>query len=140
MLFSQHLQKKSENAIQWALEHFHQYFFSLEDVPQRTKKHIATPARKSTCKRLNMFLRWMVRNDGREIDFGLWKKVSPAQLIIPMDLHVSRVARHFRLLITDRVDWNAAVRLTEALRTMDPVDPVKYDFALFNLGVEEKYR
>lgn len=132
--------KKSENAVQWALEHFHQYFFSLEDVPHRTKKHIATPARKSTCKRLNMFLRWMVRNDGRGVDFGLWKKISPAQLIIPMDLHVSRVARHFRLLITDRVDWNASVRLTEALRTMDPVDPVKYDFALFNLGVEEKYR
>ncbi|MDB5202045.1 MAG: hypothetical protein JWQ27_1454 [Ferruginibacter sp.] len=122
-----------------ALNGFYQYFFSLPDVPSRTLKHIASPQRKSGCKRINMFLRWMVRNDNRGVDFGLWKNISPAQLVIPLDLHVARVARHFKLLERKQNDWIAAVELTEKLKIFDPADPAKYDYALFGLGVLEKY-
>lgn len=118
---------------------FQHYFFSLEDVPLRTKKHIATPEKKSNCKRLNMFLRWMVRNDNKGVDFGIWKNIKPAQLICPVDVHVARVAKRFNLLYRKQTDWNAAIELTERLKTFDPNDPVKYDFALFGLGVMEKY-
>lgn len=139
--FNKETFKKTDtpDVIEKSLNHFYQYFFSLEDVPQRTKKHIASPQRNSTCKRLNMYLRWMVRNDHKGVDFGLWKKVSPSQLICPVDLHVARVARHFNLLKRKQTDWLAAIELTEALRNMDKNDPVKYDFALFGLGVLEKY-
>jgi len=122
-----------------ALNHFANYFFSLEDVPQRTKKHIASPAKKSTCKRINMYLRWMVRKDNCGVDFGIWKKISPAQLICPIDVHVARVAKRFGLLKRNAVDWQAAVELTEYLRELDPDDPVKYDFALFGLGAMERF-
>lgn len=122
-----------------SLIHFHNYFFSLEYVPARTKKHIATPYKGSTCKRLNMFLRWMVRNDKNGVDFGIWKKIKPSDLICPIDLHVARVAKRFGLLTRKQIDWQAAVELTNYLLTLDPSDPVKYDFALFGLGVIEKY-
>ena len=118
---------------------FHHYFFSLEHIPARTKKHIATPEKKSSCKRLNMFLRWMVRQDDKGVDFGIWKTISPSQLICPLDLHVVRVAKRLNLLHRKQTDWQAAVELTEYLRTLDSNDPVKYDFALFGLGVMEKY-
>ncbi len=121
------------------LKGFHHYFFSLEHVPARTKKHIATPERNSSCKRLNMFLRWMVRQDDKGVDFGIWKKISPAELIIPIDLHVSRVARKLNLLQRRQTDWQTALELTAYLRTLDKNDPVKYDFALFSLGVIEKF-
>jgi uncharacterized protein (TIGR02757 family) len=122
-------------SVEGMLAGFHNYFFSLEDVPHRTKKHLATPERGSTCKRLNMFLRWMVRKDERKVDFGLWKSISPSVLICPLDLHVNRVARKLGLLTRKQVDWKAALELTENLRKFDPDDPVKYDFALFGLGV-----
>ena len=125
--------------VEIALTNFHNYFFSLEHVPSRTKKHIATPYKGSTCKRLNMYLRWMVRKDKHGVDFGLWKKIKPSELICPIDLHVARVAKRFGLLERKQVDWRAAVELTEYLRILDPLDPVKYDFALFGLGVMEKY-
>lgn len=118
---------------------FHHYFFSLEEVPQRTKKHIATPEKKSNCKRLNMFLRWMVRKDNVGVDFGIWNNIKPAQLICPVDLHVARVAKRFNLLQRKQIDWQAAEELTGYLKELDPQDPVKYDFALFGLGVIEKY-
>ena len=118
---------------------FHKYFFSLEQVPPRTKKHIATPERNSSCKRLNMFLRWMVRADNNGVDFGIWKKISPACLICPLDLHVARVARRLHLLDRKTNDWQAAIQLTSQLRRFDPADPVKYDFALFGMGIMEKY-
>lgn len=118
---------------------FHSYFFSLEDAPNRTKKHIATPYKGSTCKRLCMYLRWMVRQDKNGVDFGIWKKIKPADLVCPIDLHVARVAKHFNLLDRKQIDWQAALELTAYLRTLDPKDPVKYDFALFGLGVIEKY-
>lgn len=109
--------------------------------PERTRKHIATPARNSGCKRLNMFLRWMVRRDDRGVDFGLWQRIRPDQLVIPIDVHVGRVAAKLGLLglkrdETPKTDWKAAVALTEILRQFDPLDPVRYDFALFGLGVE----
>lgn len=121
------------------LKYFHDQFFQLDYAPQRTRKHIATPARKSACKRLNMFLRWMVRNDERNVDFGLWKSIKPAQLICPCDLHVDRVARKLGLIMRKQTDWITAVELTERLKMFDPTDPVKYDFALFGLGIEEKF-
>ena len=136
--FTQSMRKRDEN-IENALNGFYQYFFSLEYVPSRTKKHIASPAKKSTCKRLNMFLRWMVRKDNKGVDFGIWKNISPAQLICPIDVHVARVAKRFELLNRKQTDWMAAVELTGMLKALDPLDPVKYDFALFGLGVIEKF-
>jgi len=125
--------------VEHSLIRFHNYFFSLPHVPPRTKKHIATPYKGSTCKRLNMYLRWMVRNDKTGVDFGIWKKIKPSDLICPIDVHVARVAKRFSLLQRKQIDWQAAVELTTYLRTLDPLDPVKYDFALFGLGVMEKY-
>ncbi|MCX7636487.1 MAG: TIGR02757 family protein [Cyclobacteriaceae bacterium] len=122
------------------LVRFHKLFFSLPDYPSRTRKHVPTPERKSACKRLNMFLRWMVRSDNHGVDFGLWKKIKPDRLICPCDVHVERVARRLGLLKRKQVDWLAAVELTEALRSFDTNDPVKYDFALFGLGLESNGR
>jgi uncharacterized protein (TIGR02757 family) len=127
------------NTVEEMLTGFHHYFFSLEHVPARTMKHIATPERKSSCKRLNMFLRWMVRQDNKGVDFGIWKSISPSQLICPIDVHVARVAKKLNILERKLTDWQAAVELTEYLRTLDKRDPVKYDFALFGLGVMEKF-
>jgi len=138
--FSMHLDKDSEKEeAEQMLEGFHKYFFSMEDMPKRTKKHIATPEKNSTCKRLNMYLRWMVRRDKKGVDFGIWKNIKPAWLICPVDLHVARVAKRFNLLHRKQVDWQAALELTGYLRTLDAADPVKYDFALFGLGVMERY-
>jgi uncharacterized protein (TIGR02757 family) len=121
------------------LSNFHVFFFQLPEAPQRTRKHIATPKRKAACKRINMFLRWMVRHDDKGVDFGIWKTIQPSQLICPCDLHVDRVGRKLGLITRKQTDWITAIELTEKLRDFDPVDPVKYDFALFGLGVEEKF-
>lgn len=123
--------------VEEGLNCFKDYCFSLEHL-KRTEKHISSPRQKSSCKRLNMYLRWMVRNDENGVDFGLWKRISPAQLICPLDVHVSRVARELGLLERKQDDWQAAMELTEQLRTFDAKDPVKYDFALFGTGVMEK--
>lgn len=128
-----------EKEMEIRLMRFHEYFFSLEDAPARTRKHIATPYKGSSCKRLNMFLRWMVRKDKAGVDFGIWQKINASELICPIDLHVARVAKRFQLLDRKQTDWQAAVELTNYLKTLDPKDPVKYDFALFGLGVMEKY-
>jgi uncharacterized protein (TIGR02757 family) len=134
--FARHLTPESEH-VGPALIGFHKDFFDHPVAPQRTRKHVATPLRKSTCKRLNMFLRWMVRKDERGVDFGIWNGISPAQLLIPLDVHVERVARRLGLLTRKQVDWQAVLELTEALRHYDAADPVKYDFALFGMGVLE---
>jgi uncharacterized protein (TIGR02757 family) len=129
----------SDQDIEGALRYFHHYFFSMEDAPARTRKHIATPEKNSTCKRLNMYLRWMVRRDKAGVDFGIWENISPSQLICPIDLHVARVAKRLNLLQRKQIDWQAALDLTAFLRSLDKNDPAKYDFALFGLGVMEKY-
>lgn len=118
-----------------ALIGFHNLFFSLPHAPNRTRKHIATPARQSSCKRLNMFLRWMVRKDSAGVDLGLWTSIRPRQLLIPLDVHVGRISRTLGLLTRKQSDWKAVLELTENLRQFDPEDPVKYDFALFGTGV-----
>lgn len=115
------------------LTEFKELFFHLDSAPKRTQKHIASPAKKSTCKRLNMFLRWMVREG--PVDFGLWKKINPSDLMIPLDVHVERVARQLGLLKRKQRDWQAVEELTNKLRSFDANDPVKYDFALFGVGV-----
>lgn len=125
-----------EPTIEKGLMEFHRLFFSLENHPHRTKKHVPTPERKSTCKRINMYLRWMVRRDSKGVDFGLWDRISPAQLVCPCDLHVDRIGRKLKLIRRARTDWQTALELTENLRKLDPSDPVKYDFALFGLGVQ----
>lgn len=140
------------------LSGFYRYFFQLDQpntsttlslvstsstdlpaAPPRTHKHIASPEKNSGCKRLNMFLRWMVRQDNNGVDFGLWKRISPSRLVCPLDVHVGRVARRFNLMTRTQTDWLSALELTDYLITLDPDDPVKYDFALFGLGVMEKF-
>ncbi len=131
-------QESSIFTISQALDEFKSYFFSLPDYPLRTKKHISSPAQKSTCKRINMYLRWMVRQDLNGVDFGIWKRISTSDLICPCDVHVERVARKFGLITLPKVDWRTALELTQNLKALDPNDPVKYDFALFGLGVERE--
>ena len=121
--------------IRASLSNFHTYFFSLPDSPKRTRKHIATPDRNSTCKRLNMFLRWMVRGDGRGVDLGIWTRIPTSALLIPCDVHVFRVSRELGLLNRSQNDWKAVVELSNRLSLYCPEDPVKYDFALFSIGV-----
>ncbi|RNL56088.1 TIGR02757 family protein [Pedobacter jejuensis] len=125
--------------VEQALNHFRSYFFSLEDFPHRTKKHISSPKQKSTCKRLNMFLRWMVRDDNKGVDFGIWNIIKPADLVCPCDVHVDRVGRLLGLITRKQTDWQTAVELTKNLKAFDAADPVKYDFALFGLGVEKVF-
>lgn len=122
-----------------SLAGFHELFFSLPEAPTRTRKHVATPARGSSCKRINMFLRWMVRKDDRGVDLGLWHRIRPGQLLMPLDVHVDRVARRLGLLERRQTDWLAVLELTDKLRALDPDDPVKYDFALFGLGILDPY-
>lgn len=131
--FSQHL-KPGDKTVESALIGFQQTFFSLPDAPRRTQKHIASPARKSTCKRLNMFLRWMVRPSTKGVDFGLWDQIRVDQLCPPLDVHVERVARVLGLLKRKTRDWKAVVELRNELIKLDASDPIKYDFALFGIG------
>ncbi len=135
--FSSHLNPDSQH-VGPALEAFHEYFFSLPDAPQRTRKHVATPRRKSTCKRLNMFLRWMVRQDDKGVDFGCWNRIRPDQLLMPLDVHVDRIARRLALIERKQTDWETVLELTGNLKSIDPEDPVRFDFALFGMGVLEK--
>ncbi len=131
--------KPGDSSTENALNGFYHYFFSLEDAPPRTHKHIASPAKHSTCKRLSMFMRWMVRKDKKGVDFGIWKLISPAQLVCPIDVHVARVAKRLNMLQRSQTDWQAALELTDCLKKFDRNDPVKYDYALFALGVVEKF-
>jgi uncharacterized protein (TIGR02757 family) len=136
--FFQHMQP-GDQTTEKALTGFRNLFFRLEYAPARTRKHISTPAANSACKRLNMFLRWMVRKDNNGVDFGIWRKINPSQLVCPCDVHVDRVARRLGLISRKQTDWLTALELTSNLRQLDPSDPVKYDFALFGLGIEEGY-
>lgn len=121
------------------LTYFHDWFF-VGDYPERTRKHVATPERASACKRLNMYLRWMVRSNAHGVDFGLWRSISTAELICPIDVHVARVAYRLHLIPENKANWKMALALTEVLRGFDAQDPVKYDYALFALGAEERFK
>ena len=117
---------------------FRNHFFKLPHQA-RTEKHISNPTRNAACKRLNMFLRWMVRKDPSGVDFGIWKGISPAELMLPLDVHSGRVARALGLLSRKQDDWKAVAEVTGQLKKFDPLDPVKYDYALFGMGVTEKF-
>lgn len=121
-----------------AIHSLKQVFFEIPHQ-QRTQKHISDPLKNSAAKRINMFLRWMVRNDLTGVDFGLWKTHSPANLSCPLDVHSGNVARKLKLLLRKQNDWKALFELDNNLRNLDKNDPVKYDFALFGLGVFEKF-
>ncbi len=118
------------------INHFHSTFIDHPNFISRTKKHIAAPQNKSTCKRINMFLRWMVRPNSEGIDFGIWNKIDKSTLFIPFDVHVERVANNLGLIQRKQRDWKTVKQLTDKLRQFDPLDPVKYDFALFGMGID----
>lgn len=124
--------------MQKSIHHFRKMFFEINH-PERTKKHVSDPFSNSAAKRINMFLRWMVRNDNRKVDFGLWEKIKPKDLMCPLDVHSGNVARKLGLLNRTQNDWKATLELTESLRKFDKKDPIKYDFSLFGLGVFEKF-
>ncbi|OYU85264.1 MAG: TIGR02757 family protein [Flavobacterium sp. BFFFF2] len=124
--------------LQTAINQFRTCFFEINHE-KRTQKHISDPLSGSAAKRINMFLRWMVRNDNRGVDLGLWKNISPAALSCPLDVHSGRVARKLDLLLRSQNDARAVKELDLNLRLLDPSDPVKYDFALFGLGVFEGF-
>lgn len=117
--------------------HFRDEFLKTEHQ-DRSLKHISNPAKNSAAKRLNMFLRWMVRNDNHGVDFGIWKSIPTSELMLPLDVHTSNNARALGLLSRKQNDWKALDELMENLRKFDPSDPVKYDFALFGIGAFEK--
>jgi uncharacterized protein (TIGR02757 family) len=130
--------KKDDTDLKNAIVHFRETFFELP-YPARTMKHVSNPADNSAAKRINMYLRWMVRKDKRKVDFGLWKKIKPSQLSCPLDVHSGNVARKLGILKRTQNDWKAVDELTKNLKKFDPADPVKYDFALFGLGVFEGF-
>lgn len=127
--------KTGDDSVFHAIVHARNMLSSREDFPKRTHKHLANPAKGSSAKRLNMFLRWMVRDDKQGVDFGIWKKIPASLLVCPLDVHTGNVARKIGLLQRKQNDWKAASELTQNLKMYCPEDPVKYDFALFGLGV-----
>jgi uncharacterized protein (TIGR02757 family) len=129
--------KTKENEIRDAILHFREEFFKLEH-PTRIEKHVSNPITGSASKKMNMFLRWMVRNG--PVDFGIWKNINPSQLYCPLDVHSGRVARSLGLLTRKQDDWKAVEELTLKLREFDSLDPIKYDFALFGLGISNDYK
>ncbi len=119
-----------------SLKYFREVFLSMPHT-QHVTKHISDVARNSSAKRLNMFLRWMIRNDEYEVDFGLWKNIPTSALMLPLDVHTGEVARAYGLLVRKQNDWKAVEKITSVLRQFDASDPIKYDFALFGIGVYE---
>jgi len=134
-VFAQHADK---GTLQKSIHEFKKLFFSLAHL-SRTEKHVSDPLKNSAAKRINMYLRWMIRPNDTGVDFGLWKSLSPSQLSCPLDVHSGNVARKLGILKRKQNDGKALFELDTSLRKMDPVDPVKYDFALFGLGVFEKF-
>ena len=133
------IDNEPQSNIKGNLSNFRKYFFSLEDSPHRTRKHISSPDSNSACKRINMYLRWMVRKDDSGVDFGIWNRLQSTQLIIPCDVHVENIARRLNLTSRPKADWKMAEEITESLLFLDPKDPVKYDFALFGMGIEKYF-
>ncbi len=129
---------QKDERLQNSIHEFKKIFFELRHQ-NRTEKHISDPLNNSAAKRINMFLRWMVRNDKNGVDFGLWQSISTSNLSCPLDVHSGNVARKLGLLTRKQNDAKALLELDTSLRKMDKIDPVKYDFALFGLGVFEKF-
>lgn len=127
--------KGGETDVFTAIMHFREAFLSVPHLP-RSEKHVANPAKGSTAKRINMFLRWMVRKDDRGVDFGIWNRILPSLLCCPLDVHSGRTARSLGILTRMQNDWQAVIELTKVLKSYDHEDPIKYDFALFGIGVE----
>ncbi len=117
------------------LSAFRREFFALDHLP-RAQKHLSSIDKGAACKRLNMFLRWMVREDGRGVDFGLWRSIPASALYLPLDVHSAAMSRELGLLTRRQNDWRAVDEVTRTLRDFDPADPVKYDFALFGAGID----
>jgi uncharacterized protein (TIGR02757 family) len=134
-VFTQYAEKDN---LQHSIHHFKRIFFELPHLG-RTQKHVSDPLKNSAAKRINMFLRWMIRKDMAKVDFGIWKNLNPAQLSCPLDIHSGNTARKLGLLKRKQNDAKALAELDKSLRKLDPEDPVKYDFALFGLGVFEQY-
>jgi len=137
-LFSKGIQPADET-IKNGITNFRGTFFSVQH-PARTQKHVSNPLKNSSSKRLCMFLRWMVRKDKAGVDFGIWTSIEPSKLCLPLDVHTGNVSRKLGLLTRTQNDWQAVEEVTSLLRQLDPKDPVKYDFALFGLGVFEKFK
>lgn len=129
---------EKEQSIMTAITHFRKIFFS-QDHPEHVRKHVADPDKNAASKRLNMFLRWMIRHDNRGVDFGLWRGIPSSVLLCPLDVHTGNVGRKLGLLSRKANDWKSVEELTESLRCFDQNDPAKYDFALFGLGIFEKF-
>jgi len=132
-------QAENNQYIKYAISAFRKRFLQISH-PVRSEKHLADPFANAAAKRLNMFLRWMVRKDDSGVDFGIWKSFSPARLMIPLDLHTGKTARQLGLLHRHQNDWKAVEELTTLLRSFDPLDPVKYDYALFGMSIALKKR
>ena len=130
--------KDNSETYQTAIHQFKKVFFEIEHQ-QRTQKHVSDPLKNSAAKRINMFLRWMVREDKAGVDFGIWDTHSASNLSCPLDVHSGNMARKLKLLLRKQNDWKALSELDKNLRKLDKKDPVKYDFALFGLGVFEKF-
>lgn len=129
--------KKNMN-VEEGLNHFNQYFFSLPDAPKRTQKHVAAPYKKSACKRLNMFLRWMVRKDSKGVDFGLWDQIPPSKLLIPLDVHVLNAISELWNNTKIKANWKGVLEVSSAMSKILPEDPAKLDFALFGFSIEKR--
>ena len=125
---------QGESDMKEAIFQFREHFFEIDHL-QRTHRHVSNPLKGSAAKRINMYLRWMVRNDNKGVDFGLWKGVPMSKLSIPLDVHSGRIGRELGMLHRKQNDWKAVAELDEQLRLLDPNDPVKYDYALFGIGV-----
>lgn len=135
-IFSQGFQ--NTKSINGAIDHFRK-IFADDPFPQRTVKHISSPMKGSAAKRINMYLRWMIRPPKEQVDLGIWTQIPPFVLMLPLDVHSGRVARKLGLLMRKQNDWKAVEEVTAKLRTFDAADPVKYDYALFGLGIFEKF-
>ena len=128
---------RKEETIKSALEHFYTVFFELPG--ERTRKHVSNISKGASGKRLNMFLRWMIRKDNSGVDFGIWNKIPASALMLPLDIHTGNVARKLGILNRKSNDWKAVEEVSAVLRSFNPEDPVIYDFALFGLGAFEKF-
>ncbi|MDP4267226.1 MAG: TIGR02757 family protein, partial [Bacteroidota bacterium] len=138
-LFLKLMNDENDNVCQ-AISKFRELFFELPSDISKPTRHLSNPMANSAAKRFNMYLRWMVRKDNRGVDFGIWDKIKMSSLMCPLDVHSGRISRNLGILTRKQDDWKAVVELTDNLKIFDPNDPVKYDFALFGIGVSNDFQ